>query len=230
MWYTLPWKFDELFHENIPKRWITEPEVFYKSSEKMTNKQSSLRTFNACGQALPSLLSLPHVVLFDRIEMLHLSFYTTPLYIDLSRLRHLTLLNSINYLNYSPSFPPTLRSVRILLFYGCPNDILPNWPMVFFSLSTLHQLNSLRIFIYDSPKIVDDECCQMMAKMAPLLKDFNFCYRGRGGSISDDDRDKAFQDYIEFIKQLYHYILLFSIDKQTCYSIEDDGCGLLTWF
>lgn len=228
MWYSFPWRFDEFFHEDIPYQCITKVEVFYKSSEKIANNQSSLRTFNACGQTFSSILScLSHVVLFDRIETIHLSFSTKPLYIEFSSLRHITLMNSINYLNYCPSFP---RTVRILLFGSYPNLILPNWSIAFASHSTLTQLNSSHVFIYDIPIIVDDECCQIMAKMSHLLNHFNFCYRGKDGLILDDDREKTFEDYIQFIKQLYHYILLFSIDKQISYSIEDDGCGLLTWF
>lgn len=231
MWYSLPWRFDQFFHEDVPRECITQTEVFYKSSKNILNTQSSLRTFHLCGQALPSVLSsLPHVVLFDRIETLHLSFCTRSPYMEFSNLRHIVLMNSINYLKFCLSFPRTVRSVRILIFGSYPNYTPPNWPIIFTSLSTLTELNSLRIFIYDISIIVDDECCQMMAKMAHLVNDFNFCYRGRAGSISDHDREKAFKDYIQFIKQLYHYILLFSTEKQISYSIENDGCGLLMWF
>ena len=231
MWYSLPWRFDEFFHEDFPGQCITKIEMFYKSSGKKVNNQSYLRTFNACGQIFPSILcSLSHAVLLDQIETLHLSFCTRPVYMEFSNLRDLILMNSINYLKFCSSFPRTLRSIRILFFGSYPNCILPNWSIAFASLSTLTQLNSLRIFIYDISIIVDDESCQMMAKLAHLFNNFNFCYRGKCCSILDDDREKAFEDYIRFIKQLCHYILLFSTNQQVSYSIEDDGCGLLVWF
>jgi hypothetical protein len=84
--------------------------------------------------------------------------------------------------------------------------------------------------MYDWPKTVDDESCQMIAKMVPLFNDFGFCFRRKFGWLCDGRLEKTFKNHIQLIKQLYHYILLFSIDKQPCYSILDDGCGLIMWF
>ncbi|CAF5143681.1 unnamed protein product, partial [Rotaria sp. Silwood1] len=63
MWYTLPWTFDEFFHECIPYRWITKVQVFeIPSHNAMAMYQSSLRTSDAAGQTLPTPISfLPHV-------------------------------------------------------------------------------------------------------------------------------------------------------------------------
>ncbi|CAF4698669.1 unnamed protein product, partial [Rotaria sp. Silwood2] len=92
MWYSLPWTFDEFFHEYIPKQWITKIEVFEKPITLMRVDQSSLRTLHAAGQILASpIFSLPHVALSDCIETLHLSYYNKPINIQLSSLRNITL-------------------------------------------------------------------------------------------------------------------------------------------
>ena len=175
-------------------------------------------------------MALPHVVINDCIETLHLSFYNRSIYVNLPNLRTLTLLNSINCLNYGSRFPPTIHSVRILLFHRVPNYMLPNWPVVVDSLSTWPQLTSLRIFMYDFLKTVDDHSCQMIAKLAPLLRDFSFCFRYRYPSHEDNQfLEMAFKDHEKCIKQLFHYILLLTGEKSSCYSIESDGYGLTIW-
>ena len=107
--------FTNIFHTE----WITKIQVFERPSQKMmTIDQSSLRTLDASGQTLASpIFSLPHVALSDCIETLHLSYYNRPIHIHLSALRNITLVNSINCLNDCSSFPTTIRSIRILLFY-----------------------------------------------------------------------------------------------------------------
>ncbi|CAF1075860.1 unnamed protein product [Rotaria sordida] len=92
MWYTLPWTFDEFFHEYIPYRWITKVQVFEIPSHNTTAMaQLSLRTSDAAGQTLPSpIFLLPHVALSNYIETLHLSYYNRPINIHLSALRHAT--------------------------------------------------------------------------------------------------------------------------------------------
>jgi hypothetical protein len=231
MWYTLPWVFDEFFHEYIPYKWITKVEVFEQPSQKiMKIYQSSLRTLDASGQTLASsVYSLPHVVLSDRIETFHLSFWNTPVRIDLSTLRNITLVNSIHILN-NLSFPTNIRSIRILLFYHYPNYMLPNWSMVLHTLSTWPQLDSFRVFMYDLVETVDDKNCEIIAKIASLVSDFGFCFRYKYGVLIDGDEiDSVFKDHEKFIKQLCNCILL-SFDKQLYYSIEKDGCGLIMWF
>ncbi|CAF3028695.1 unnamed protein product [Rotaria sp. Silwood2] len=53
MWYTLPWAFDEFFHEYVPYRCITKIQVFEAPSQKMTTiNQSSLRTLDASSQKI----------------------------------------------------------------------------------------------------------------------------------------------------------------------------------
>ncbi|CAF3940469.1 unnamed protein product, partial [Rotaria sp. Silwood1] len=148
MWYTLPWAFDEFYHEYLPHRWITKTRVFEIPQKMMTIHQSTLRTLDTSGQTLPlPICSLPYMALSNCIETLHLSYYNTHIPIYLSAIRNITLVNSINCLNYSSSFPTTIRSIRILLFYYYPNYISPNWPVVFHSLSTMRRLSSLRIFL-----------------------------------------------------------------------------------
>ncbi|CAF2767848.1 unnamed protein product [Rotaria sp. Silwood2] len=230
MWYTLPWAFDEFFHEYLPDRCIMETQLFEIPSQTMiTINQSCLRTLDASGQMLSSpICFLPYVALSDCIETFHFSYYNTCIPIYLSALRNITLANSTNCLNYCRSFPPTIRSIRILLFYTYPNYAPPNWSVVLHSLSHLPQRSSLRIFMYDLPKTVDDRSCQIIAEIAYLFSDFGFCFR-RKFEFPDDNLDPVFNDHTKFIKQLGHCILLLSLDEEPYYSIEDDGCGLTVW-
>jgi len=207
--------------------------VFEAPCQKvMTVGQSSLRTLDASGQTLAFPISyLPRVELSHCIETLHLSFYNRPIRIYLPILRNITLVNSINCLNDCSSFPTTIRSIRILLFYRYPNYMPPNWPMILDSLSTLPQRSSLRIFMYDLLKTVDDKSCEMIAKVALLSSDFGFCFRYKFGSPDDDKLIKTvFKDHRKFIKRLCHHILLLFQDEKPFYSIEDDRCGLTMWF
>jgi hypothetical protein len=232
MWYTLPWAFDEFFHEYTPYKWIITTQVFEGPSQKIrTINQSSIRTLDASAPSLASpLSSLPHIVLPDCIETLHLSYYNEPIRIPFSALRHITLANSINCLDCHSLFPATVRSIRILLFYTYPNYVPPKWPMVLYSLSTLLQLRSLRIFMYDMPvATIDNKSCQLIAKAALLFNDFGFCFRRKFNSADRDELTIHFKDHIKFIKQLRDCILLF-FDKQPYYSIEKDKCGLIMWF
>lgn len=168
------------------------------------------------------------MALSDCIETLHLSYFNRSISIHLFALRNITLLNSINCLNYSSLFPTTIRSIRILLFSNYPNYMLPDWSAILYSLSTLSQLNSLPVFMYDVPKI-DNKNCQIIAETAVMVTDFGFCFRSKCGA--DAYRiETVFQDYAKFIKQLCNCILLLSFDKSPYYSIEDDGCGLTMWF
>ncbi|CAF3305429.1 unnamed protein product [Rotaria socialis] len=86
MWYTLPWPFDEFFHEYVPYKWITKVQVFEIPSKKMaTMDQSSLRSLDASGQTLSSsTCTLPYVAFSDCIETYHLSFYNEPIRIYFS--------------------------------------------------------------------------------------------------------------------------------------------------
>ena len=232
MWYTLPWAFDEFFHQYMPHQWITKVHVFHLSSQTTTTiKKSSLRTLDASGRTLAScLMALPHIAIDNCIETFHLSFYNRSINVNIPYLRNLTLVNGINCLNYSSRFPTTIRAVRILLFHALPNYMLPNWPVVVDSLSTWPQLTSLRIFLYDFLKTVDDHSCQMIAKLAPLLRDFSFCFRYKCPSHEDNQfLEIAFKDHEKCIKQLFHYILLLTGNNSSCYSIESDGCGVTIW-
>ena len=126
MWYTLPWTFDEFFYQYLPYTWITKTQILQIPQASTITNQSSLRTLDAAGQSLATpISSLPHVVLHDHIETLHLSFCTSLLRTHLSALRNITLANSINCLN-ACSFPKTVRSIRILLLYRFPNYMPPN--------------------------------------------------------------------------------------------------------
>jgi hypothetical protein len=233
MWYTLPWAFDGFFHEYVPYQWITGMHVFERPSshETRTINQSSLLTLDASSPTLSSpIFFLPHILLLDRIETFHLSYYNEPISLPLSRLRHVTLVNSINCLNYYSSFPASVRSIRILLFYNYPNCVRPKWPMVLYSLSTMQQLTSLRVFMYDMlVSTMDDESCQLIAKVAPLFIDFGFCFRRKYSLRDGDELTNDFNGHMKFIRHLRDYILLFH-EKKPFYAIEKDECGLILWF
>jgi hypothetical protein len=99
MWYTLPWAFDGFFHEYVPYKWITGIHVFERPSshETRTMNQSCFLTLDASAPTLSSpLIFLPHVILPDRIETFHLSYYNESIYLPLSRLRHVTLVNIVS--------------------------------------------------------------------------------------------------------------------------------------
>ncbi|CAF0823723.1 unnamed protein product [Rotaria sordida] len=228
MWYTLPWKFDEFFHEYIPYKWITKVQALELLSQKiMTINQSSLRTLDASGQTLASsIYSLPYVVFSNCIKTFHLSFWNTSIPIDLSTLCNITLVNSIGFLN-DLSFPTNVRSIRLLLFYTYPNYMLSNWSIVLHTLSTWSQLHSLRVFMYDLPETVDDKNCEIIAKIALLISDFGFCFRNKFSSADGDEFETVFKNHKKFIKQLCNCILLSFDKQQPYYSIEKDGCGLI---
>ncbi|CAF3550627.1 unnamed protein product [Rotaria sp. Silwood2] len=232
MWYTLPWAFDAFFHDYLPEKWITKTQVFEQPSYNTgIIDQSSFRTLDACGQtlALP-IYSLPHVILSDYIETFHLSYYNRPIHIHLSALRTITLVHSVKCLNKRSLFPPTIRSIRILLFYDYPNYMLPNWSVVLDSLSSFPHLNSSHIFVYDVPKTIDDKSCQMIARRASLFNNFAFCFRYKFGFLEGDELEDVFTDHAKFIRQLCHYILSLPLDKESYYSIETEGYGLTIWF
>jgi hypothetical protein len=231
MWYTLPWAFDEFFHEYIPHSRITKMQVFEIPSRNIIPiGQSFLRSLNISGPTLPSLIFyLPHVALSNGIETLHLSYYNTPICIPLSVVRHMTFVNSINCLNCYSSFPITIRSIHILVFYTFPLYMLPNWSVLSHLRSTLPQLSSLRISLYDLPKTIDDKNCEIIAKTTSLFRNFGVYFRRRFKS-TDGDLLYVFDDHRKFIKQLCCCILLLPHDKQPYYSIEKEGFGLTTWF
>jgi hypothetical protein len=105
----------------------------------------------------------------------------------------------------------------------------PNWTVVLDSLSTLRELSSLRVFMYDLQKTIDDKNCQMISKIARLFNDFGLCFRRKFTMLNDDELEMVFKDHIKFIKLLYHHIHLLCLDQQPYYSIEDDGCGFTMW-
>jgi len=124
----------------------------------------------------------------------------------------------------------TIRSIRILLFYTYPNYMLPNWPVVLHSLSKLPQLTSLRVFMYDLPKIIYDRSCQTIAKVAPLFSDFGFYFRYKFDLSDGSEFETIFKGHAKFITQLYHSILLLCLDKQPYYSIDRESCGVTMRF
>ncbi len=139
-------------------------------------------------------------------------------------------MNSIKCLNKRSLFPPTIRSIRILLFHEYPNYVLPNWPLVLDSLSSFPQLNSLHVFMYDLPKTIDDRSCQIIARAAPSFNDFAFYFRYKFGFLEGDELEAVFKDHARFIGQLCHYILSLPLDNEPYYSIETEGYGLIIWF
>lgn len=232
MWYTLPWAFDEFFHLYVPFNWITEVHVFHPSSQTTTTtiKKSRERTLDVSDQTLASCLrSLPHVILDDHVETLHLSFNNESLDMSLANLRKITLINSFHCLNYCSHLPSTIRSVRILSFGRLPNYMPPDWSVILPSLSTLPQLTSLRIFLYDWLKTVDNHSCQLITKAASLYIDFTFCFRHQFDLPHVDNLRRAFEVQTKFIKQLCHSIHRLSEHKSIYYVMEKDAAGLTLW-
>jgi hypothetical protein len=77
----------------------------------------------------------------------------------------------------------------------------------------------------------NDENCQKIAKAVPLYRDFGFYYQQKFKILNEgDDNYSVLDDHRTFIKQLCHYILLLSLDKQPYYVIGKYGNELTMWF
>jgi len=107
---------------------------------------------------------------------------------------------------------------------------LPNRSEVSHFHSTLPQLSSLRISIYDLPKTFDDNYCPIIAKITSFYRDLGFYFRWRLNLPNHEDFVSAYDNHRQFIKQLCRCILLLSVDKQPHYSMENEGYGHATWF
>ena len=138
--------------------------------------------------SLPSIISMPHVVKLDRIDTVHLLFHDWPIGLNLPSLRHLTLTNNLILLKSFSSFPPSIRSIQILLRPHMPNFISNNWS-VLRSLSALPMLNSLQIVLNDMEMGLDEHSCQIIAETVPMLVHFGICFRNQRGRPKPYDID-----------------------------------------
>ncbi|CAF1550829.1 unnamed protein product, partial [Adineta ricciae] len=93
--YTLPWAFDRFFALSEPFVYITKVETLVPSQCISSIFYSSqLRTLSmAQKDSLPSIVSMPHVVQFDRINTIYLSFHAWPSGLNFPNLHHLILTN-----------------------------------------------------------------------------------------------------------------------------------------
>ena len=142
--------------------------------------------------SLLAIVSMPHVVRFDRIDTVHLLFHDWPIGLNLPSLRHLTLTNNLVALKSFSSFPPSIRSIQILLYARMPNCLSNNWS-VLRSLSALPMLTSLQIVLNDMRIDLDEHTCQIIAETVPMLVHFGICFRNQTG--------KSNPDYVD------HYVL-----------------------
>ncbi|CAF4405730.1 unnamed protein product, partial [Rotaria sp. Silwood2] len=214
MWYTLPWAFDEFYHEYLPHRWISKTRVFEIPQKMMTIHQSTLCTLDTSDQTLPlPICSLPYMALSNCIETLHLSYYNTHIPIYLSAIRNITLVNSINCLSYSSSFPTTIRSIRILLFYYYPNYIPPNWPATssidaFIRVYSVNQQTLIKE-LYVIEESIDLDVAKSFVKIAwnPFedvlaipVKNSIFFYETNNWKLEKVYEDNTIKEYIDLIK------------------------------
>ena len=131
---------------------------------------------------------MPHVVHFDRVDTVHLLYHDWPIGLNLPFLRHLTLTNSLVALKSLSSFPPSIRSIQILLGPRMPNFILNNWS-VLRSLSALSMLISLHIVLKDMETGLDEDTCQIIAETVPRFVHFGICFRNQRGRSHPDGVD-----------------------------------------
>ncbi|UJR34897.1 hypothetical protein I4U23_027675 [Adineta vaga] len=77
VWYTLPWAFDQFFTLKKSNQYITKVETCAPSQcNSSMIYTSQLRTLDISqNKSLPSIVSMPHVVQFNRINTVHLSFH-----------------------------------------------------------------------------------------------------------------------------------------------------------
>ena len=187
--------------------------------------QPRLLSLNASENVIPSaLVPLPHVVSLNRIDTLRLSSCRSSIDVDLPALRHIIL----NSLNSFCSFPSSVCSIQLVLYYEDPPFVAFDWSALH-SLAALPMLKSLHILVYDMDTKLEDTTCQIIADAVPKLVDFQFCFR-RLFNRTRIVWDFLFNDYQIFIEHLHRRILLLSVDRQPYCVVEQDGCGLTVWF
>ncbi|CAF2985034.1 unnamed protein product [Rotaria sp. Silwood2] len=192
--------------------------------------RANLRIVEALGRKVAApLFFLPNVVQVDRINTLRVSYYNGSIRLPLPNPHQITFLNSQKCLNHASSLSTSVCSIRLLPLNHHNNNQYTRWFEILHSLSTLPNLHSLRITMYRRPAIVYDNCCPLIEKITLQVTDFGFYFREKYNTLRSGDLP-IFQQYAQFIKHLCHRILLLSSDKQSCYSIEDDHCGLTIWF
>jgi len=166
---------------------------------------------------------MPHVVHFDRVDTVHLLYHDWPNGLNLPSLRHLTLTNNLVALKSFSSFPPSIRSIQILLCPHMPNFISNNWS-VLRSLSTLSMLTSLHIVLKDMETGLDEHTCQIIAETVPMFVHFGICFRNQSGKSEPDCVDHYVLNPADFDFDLNNLTAL-DIDYLTNLIVEyiDDG-------
>ena len=184
--------------------------------------QSRLHTLTISQNgSLPSIISMPHVVRFDRIDTAHLLYHDWPMDLHLPSLRHLTLTNNLVALKSFSSFPPSIRSIQILLCPHMPNFISNNWS-VLRSLSALPKLTSLHIVLNDMQTGLNEHTCQIIAEMVPIFVHFGICFRNQSGKLRSDFLDHYVLNPADFGFDLNN-LTAFQIDYLTNLVVEKDS-------
>jgi hypothetical protein len=131
---------------------------------------------------------MPHVVEFDRIETVHLAYVDWPVGLHLPALRHVSLTNNLVALTSFSLFPPSIRSMQILLRAALPHSTSSSWSILR-SLSTLPNLTSLSIILQDMDIDFDQSTCQNIAETVTNLVHFGIHFRHQHPLIAPDDSD-----------------------------------------
>ncbi|CAF1683708.1 unnamed protein product, partial [Adineta ricciae] len=132
---------------------------------------------------LPSIVSMPHVVQFDRINTIYLSFHAWPSGLNFPNLHHLILTNNLNRLKSFSSFPPTIRSIQLIFHARMPHSVCDDWS-VLRSLSSLPKLTSFHIAFHDMNTNLDEDSCQIIAETASMLAHFGIRFRRRSNALA----------------------------------------------
>ncbi|CAF4470419.1 unnamed protein product [Rotaria socialis] len=191
LFYTLPWIFKEFFELCVPDRY---------------NLPSSATFFS-------------HLISSNEIFELHLLRCDRQVSMNLPNLRHLILTDSLDSLN-SFQLSKNIRSIQITLHHQCTNFATCDWTALR-KLSSLPELNSLRVLLYNMHISPDDTSCQIIADVAPMISDFSFCFRRRHYQAVYD-LDSAQMKQSSFIEQLKNRILALSLNKQPYIVVEED--------
>ncbi|CAF4959241.1 unnamed protein product [Rotaria sp. Silwood1] len=227
LFYTLPWIFKEFFELCVPDRCISELQVF--TSYFQTNKihSSRLIKLNMSDNLPSSTTFFSHLISSNEIVELHLLRCDRQVSVNLPNIRHLILTDSLDSLN-SSQLLRNIRSIQITLHHQCTSFATCDWTALR-KLSSLPELNSLRMLLYNMHIPPDDTSCQIIAEIVPIISDFSFCFR-RHHYQAVYDVDSAEMKQSSFIEQLKNHILALSLNKQPYIVVEEGTSGLTVWF
>jgi len=222
LWYTLPWSFEKFFQIPIINQCNHQRELYASPSSSNIIIPFNISTLNQQANILPlpKFYPVSSRVLEHNSQSYHDIETTIRITIPPDRIIVIDCFQRLTDFKYTGN----LRSVHILFYFSLAFPTI-NWNLLH-TFSTLPLLKSLRITIYHSETVLEDEHCQVIVKRVPMLTDFVFCFRRYVVYCGDND---PFDIHRKSILNLYHHISILVFDQQPKIVIEPDGCGLMMW-